>query len=271
MVGSELGRWDSTAAAVWANLVVVAPPVGDDLPGLGQRGEPVLIEALVPELAVEAVDVAVLHGFARLDQQVLDAMSLCPGNKGPAGELGAVVGPHGPWVAAKAGGLVEHPDHVGPANAVVDRDIHALVGEVIGHGQALEPSSVCPGIAHEVHAPDLIGCLGDRQRLPFKRWPLHLLAPAHGEAGLAVEPVHLLVVHVGKLRAQQVVQAAITEPAPDLGQFDDPGRQRLRGRRWLGRVTEGIAGQPRKAAGPALAQHGLVEHAADCRALALRG
>jgi hypothetical protein len=33
-------------------------------------------------------------------------------------------------------------------------------------------------------------------------------------------------------------------------------------------VTEGVAGQPRKAAGPALAQHRLVEHAPDCLALA---
>lgn len=79
------------------------------------------------------------------------------------------------------------------------------------------------------------------------------------------------MVHVWELRAQQVVQAAIAEPAPDLGQFNDPRRQRLRGRRWFGRVTEGVAGQPRKAAGPALAQHRLVENAPDCLALALRG
>lgn len=36
MVGSELGRRDSTAAAVWSHLVVVASPVGDDLAGLGE-------------------------------------------------------------------------------------------------------------------------------------------------------------------------------------------------------------------------------------------
>ena len=84
--------------------------------------------------------------------------------------------------------------------------------------------------------------LGDRQWLPLKRWPLGLLATAHGEAGLAVEPIDLLVVHVGELRAKQVVQAAIAEPAPDPGQFDNPGRQRLRGSRRLGPVAEGVAG-----------------------------
>ena len=99
--------------------------------------------------------------------------------------------------------------------AVVDRDVHALVREVIGHGQALEAPGIGQGIADEVHAPDPVGCRGDRQRLPFKRWSLGLLASAHGEAGLAVEPVDLLVVHVGELRAQQVVQAAIAEPAAD--------------------------------------------------------
>ena len=56
------------------NLVVVASPVGDGLAGLLQSLEPVLVEALVAELAVEALDAAVLHELARLDQQMSHVM-----------------------------------------------------------------------------------------------------------------------------------------------------------------------------------------------------
>lgn len=77
VVGGEICRWDPTATAVRPDLVVVASPLSDHGAGLRQRREPVLVEAFVAELAVEAFDVTVLHGSARFDQQVLDAMPLC--------------------------------------------------------------------------------------------------------------------------------------------------------------------------------------------------
>ena len=91
MVGGELRWWDTPATAVRSNLVVVTPPVGDDVAGLGERDEPMLVEALVAELAVEAFDVAVLRRAARFDQDVLDAVLLRPGDEGAAGELRPVV------------------------------------------------------------------------------------------------------------------------------------------------------------------------------------
>ena len=41
--------------------------------------EPVLIEALIAELAVEALDVRVLRRLARFDQPQLDPMPIGPG------------------------------------------------------------------------------------------------------------------------------------------------------------------------------------------------
>lgn len=87
MVGSEL-RWrDATATAVESNFVIIASPVGDDLTSLGERCEPMLVEAFVTELAVEAFDVAVLCRASWLDQEVLDAVLLRPGDEGATGEL----------------------------------------------------------------------------------------------------------------------------------------------------------------------------------------
>lgn len=56
-----------------SDLVVVASPTADLGAGLVRALEPVLVEALITELVVEAVDVAVLHGPPGLDQGVHDA------------------------------------------------------------------------------------------------------------------------------------------------------------------------------------------------------
>ena len=98
------------------------------------------------------------------------------------------------------------------------------------------------------------------------------LAPAtHGRFGLPIQAIDLLVVHHREFRLQQVVQATVTEAAAYLRQLDQSQRQRLCGRRRYGLMTESIAGQPRKAASPALTDRCQFAHAPDCLALALRG
>ena len=67
MLGGKLSRRYQSDRSAWSHLVVVLAPDGDDLAGLRQGFEPVLVEAFVPELAVEALDVGVLGGLARLD------------------------------------------------------------------------------------------------------------------------------------------------------------------------------------------------------------
>jgi len=62
----ELGWWGAITAAVRSHLVVILPPDCKRVAGLVQSLEPVFVQALVPELAVETLDVAVLHGLAGL-------------------------------------------------------------------------------------------------------------------------------------------------------------------------------------------------------------
>ena len=71
--------------------VVVDPPCFDDLAGLVQVGEQMLVEALVPQSAVEALDEAILHRLARCDVVPFDAVLLLPSKDGVRRELGAVV------------------------------------------------------------------------------------------------------------------------------------------------------------------------------------
>lgn len=48
--------------------VVVALPVFDFFPSMAQGSEPVQVQALIPELAVEALDEGILHRFAWFDE-----------------------------------------------------------------------------------------------------------------------------------------------------------------------------------------------------------
>ena len=198
-------------------------------------------------------------------------MCLRPRDEGAVGELGAVVRARGAGVASETSDLVQNADHVGATDAVVDGDIHTLVGEIVGDGQALEPAAVGQRITDKVHAEHLVGRMGRHQLLAQAGRKLDLFAPTHGQLRPLVEAIDLLVVHVGKLLVQQIMQAAIAKAAPRLRQLNQPRRQRLRGRRRDGLMTESIAGQPRKAAGPALAHLVQLEHASDRLALALRG
>lgn len=84
-------------------VVVLLPPFEGDASAVDRR-EPVKIQTIVAERTVEAFDECVLLRFAGLNEIELDVATVGPGIKGPAGELGAVVGDKrlvdkgGPWV-----------------------------------------------------------------------------------------------------------------------------------------------------------------------------
>lgn len=69
-----------------------------------QRLKPLLVQAFVPELAVEPLDVTVLHGAPGFDQDVANAVGMRPGHEGAAGELRPVVRSHGQRVRLDGAG-----------------------------------------------------------------------------------------------------------------------------------------------------------------------
>lgn len=97
----KMCRRDATTNAVLPDLTIGASPVCNHVPRLWKRSEPVLVEALVAEIAVEAFDVGALSWGTRPDQDVVDAMSLRPGNEDATGELRAIVGASRAWIATK--------------------------------------------------------------------------------------------------------------------------------------------------------------------------
>lgn len=127
MLLTELSGWDSPDAAVWADLVVVTTPGRDLRASLLQCLESTLVQALIPEAPVEALDVAVLQGTTWLNEDVSDPMVLRPCDEGLARELGPVVGSHSSWVATKPRRLIWQPDPMLAADAVVHRDVHGVL------------------------------------------------------------------------------------------------------------------------------------------------
>src|SRR3989304_115382 len=71
--------------------IVIDPPPLDDPPRVGQAEEPVLVQALVAQPAVEALDEGVLHGLARLDEAQRDPLLVGPLVERFARQLGPVV------------------------------------------------------------------------------------------------------------------------------------------------------------------------------------
>lgn len=74
----DLGGGLPAQFLVWSDVVVVVPPGGQREPGVRQRGEQRLVEALLARTAIEAVHDAVLHRLARCDVMPLDTPLLRP-------------------------------------------------------------------------------------------------------------------------------------------------------------------------------------------------
>ena len=74
----ELSWCEPVEARVRSVGVVVDPPFFDDPACLAEVREHVLVEALVPQAAIEAFHEAILHRFARRDVVPFDGMLLLP-------------------------------------------------------------------------------------------------------------------------------------------------------------------------------------------------
>ena len=67
MLGREFCRGLIVQCAVRSMLIVVPAPGGDQDTSLRQTRKPMVIQALIPEAPVEALDERILRGFPGLD------------------------------------------------------------------------------------------------------------------------------------------------------------------------------------------------------------
>lgn len=64
----------------------------DDAPGFPQVGEPFQVQAFISELAIEALDMPVLHRIAPLDEEESHLIPVSPSIERVSGEFRPVVG-----------------------------------------------------------------------------------------------------------------------------------------------------------------------------------
>jgi hypothetical protein len=161
------GERTPTPRAVRPLSVVVLSPIFDDLASLGETAKPEDVHAFVfvAERAIEALQVAVLHRFARipgLDEIEGDAVGIGPDIEGLAGELRAIIQRDLSGGAMPADQLLEQPHHPLARQRGLHLDCQTLAGDDIEHIEgAQRVRSGCAAGAQRVRS----GCeIAARQR-----------------------------------------------------------------------------------------------------------
>src|SRR5262245_55871258 len=141
MARGEFGRWYPPQRAVRSCLVVVPSPGGDQCSGMGKVAEVMVVQALVAELPVEALDVGILRRFACGDQLQIDALAVGPAIQRPARKLRPLVGANRLRQSAELSNMVQHARYVPAGDPEVHRNVQTLSGEVIDHRQTLDATA----------------------------------------------------------------------------------------------------------------------------------
>jgi len=138
------------------DVVVVATPGFDHDAGLGAAAEPLERQALVTEVAVKALGIAVLPRRARLDERRLDLRVLEPFEDRASDELRTVVQTQEPRCTVLGNQAGTHLDHAAGSNRAGHVARKCLAAELIDHRQALDLPAAGAGVEHEVVGPDVI-------------------------------------------------------------------------------------------------------------------
>ena len=101
------------------HAVVVVPPRFDGGLGIREIEKPMLVQALVPEAAVEAFDKGILFRLAWLDEGERGAMLISPLIHSLAAKLRPVAAHNRAGIAAAPRDAIQGGDHVKRINVVV--------------------------------------------------------------------------------------------------------------------------------------------------------
>ena len=213
--GQGEGVWrDTTYGTMGSQSVVLITPVLDEQTGFLQGTEPVLVETVVTEGAVEGFDEGVLGRLTGLDVIEVHMAPLGREVEGLAGELWSVVKGNGTGSSQSIAEGVEHFGHHLPSDRGIDMERETLTGAVINEGEASEASSSGNLVMDEVHGPALIGTHGRWQGNPCQCWQLPALLPAQGETFLPVDPCGPLTIDDHSFAFEDVMKDG--KPPPGL-------------------------------------------------------
>ena len=198
--------------------VVVDPPRLDDGPGRRQAPEQMLIQALVAQAPVQALDKAVLLRLAGGDVVPRDRTLLLSAKDGVRGQRGAVVRDDHQRLAPSRDDPVEFACDPLSRQRRVDDQRQARPRAVVDHDEDPEAASIVERVGDEVQAPALVRLLAHGSRCPRAKGPFANTPPAHRQSVLPIAPEELLVVQREALPPQQDEQTPVAEAAALAGQ-----------------------------------------------------
>ncbi len=152
-MAGELGGTAVSEARVWPEVIAILPPVFDLLPGFLERQEPMGVEALVAETAVEGLDERVVGRLARPREIQCDLLLVGPAIHRQRREFRPVVRLDTGWKATLRPKTLRDANRILRSNLRRDFDRQTLLGEVVDDGERSEPSAIEQGVGDEVHAP----------------------------------------------------------------------------------------------------------------------
>ena len=133
-----------------SECVVVDPPFFDDPSGLWQADEEMLVETLVTQSAIEALDEAILHWLARGNIVPFNLGLVRPAEDGVGRELGPVIADNHLRLATGGDELIQLTSHANPAQRGVRHERQAFARAVINDGQNAEAAAIRQLVRHEV-------------------------------------------------------------------------------------------------------------------------
>jgi len=98
-------------SAVGAVAVIILPPLLDEVPGVCQGNENILVQAFISQPSVETFHETVIRGFSGPTVFQADAMFLRPFIQGPTCELRAIVRKEPAWQASLQPQAFQHLHH----------------------------------------------------------------------------------------------------------------------------------------------------------------
>ena len=242
-------------------MVVVVAPVVNDAPDVGEALEPVLVQAAVPELAVEALHEGVLGGFSGLDEVQGRAGPLAPKAHRLAGQFGAVVADDGLGMRRGLAQLVQEERQPGPGDRSGHQLADAQPGEVVDDVQDAQALAAGQLVGHEVDRPALVRPGRHRHPDPGPPRPpaplgSDLQAKPRMDAALALAVHHqaFALEHAGRRQVTvtgmppgQLSQAVRQRPVAALGIRTAPGRRPVHPQQAADPPLAGRAGFPEAA------------------------
>ncbi len=242
------------------------PPGLDHLPCVSKIHEPVLVQAFIPELPVEAFDQCVLRRLAALDEVQRHLILIRPLIHDPAGELCPVIHLDRYRCSASFPQRLQYPHHTQAGQRRVRLDSQGLSRVAIHQVQRSESPPAGQFVMRVVHRPHFIGTRRKNQR--HSRFRSKSLAPPtlHRQPFLPVQPIHPLVVDLppkhsvlALLPSQENVQPPIAESRALGCQLPKPSPQR-RFVPFLPPVPPAPAVHPDQPTGASLAEPCLFPH-----------